>query len=382
MRLSESVHASVPLCSISQTLDGKNVGPLETAWPWTLQREGCHPETKRVTCLKFYAKNRSVDRDVSESPWYDFLRKNVFPEPGCILTKKNAPLKCIYSGKMMLNECNSLLLPFQPTCLRLEWTAPSAQNVWSVSKGPGTNSSPTETAEPVKRIQRGLGMNNFNASYRIRLNSSGMSSTVPESRWKWTLDLSPWGESLSPSYEHTFGSSPRTATAKLHGSGSQRSGACAEDIALYVLLYILNLTLVQLRSYSNAKSIRPDYNLTGRTWKSGSTSYQILEQNIKNKFPYSAFYHIKLRKKVVWGCETWVDVAVAHGVDSVLTLSVLLAEEILGQAVGGGEGIGVGGVTKVHHLIDGKQRLVSTLFTLTQTLRTHREQMKLVRGPH
>ena len=62
--------------------------------------------------------------------------------------------------------------------------------------------------------------------------------------------------------------------------------------------------------------------------------------------------------------------AVAHGMDGVLAVSVPLGEEALGQTAGFGEGVGLGRVTKVHHLVDGEQGLVAPLLSFPQLLRT------------
>lgn len=60
--------------------------------------------------------------------------------------------------------------------------------------------------------------------------------------------------------------------------------------------------------------------------------------------------------------------AVTHGMSSVLTVSVPLAEEGLSQTVSFGEGAGVRGVAEVHHLIDSEECLVASLLSLSQFL--------------
>lgn len=60
--------------------------------------------------------------------------------------------------------------------------------------------------------------------------------------------------------------------------------------------------------------------------------------------------------------------AVAHGVDRVLAVSVPLVEEALGQTAGLGEGAGLGWVTEVHHLVDGEQGLEPPLLSFPQVL--------------
>lgn len=65
---------------------------------------------------------------------------------------------------------------------------------------------------------------------------------------------------------------------------------------------------------------------------------------------------------------TWVDVAVAHSVRCVLTVSIPLAEEDVGASASLGEGGGVRGVTEVHHLVGGEESLVASLVPLAQFL--------------
>lgn len=57
--------------------------------------------------------------------------------------------------------------------------------------------------------------------------------------------------------------------------------------------------------------------------------------------------------------------AVTHCMDSVLALSVPLAEEVLSQSVSFGERVGVKRVADIHHLVDCKECLVASLFSLS-----------------
>lgn len=60
--------------------------------------------------------------------------------------------------------------------------------------------------------------------------------------------------------------------------------------------------------------------------------------------------------------------AVAHSVSSMLTFTIPLAEEAVGQAAGLGEGAWVRRVTEVHHLIDSEESLVASLLSISQFL--------------
>lgn len=66
--------------------------------------------------------------------------------------------------------------------------------------------------------------------------------------------------------------------------------------------------------------------------------------------------------------KTWVYVAVTHCMNSVLAFSVALVEELLSQTVSFREGAGIKRVTEVHHLVDGEQGLVASLFPLSHFL--------------
>lgn len=57
--------------------------------------------------------------------------------------------------------------------------------------------------------------------------------------------------------------------------------------------------------------------------------------------------------------------AVAHCMDSVLALSVPLAEEVMSQSACFGERAGIKGITEVHHLIDCEECLVASLLFLS-----------------
>lgn len=84
------------------------------------------------------------------------------------------------------------------------------------------------------------------------------------------------------------------------------------------------------------------------------------------------FYTLKVcpsslcdRKK---GSGTWVYVAVTHSMDGVLAFSIGLAEEGLSQSVRFGKWTGIRGITQIHHLIDGKEGLVTSLLALAKFL--------------
>lgn len=70
--------------------------------------------------------------------------------------------------------------------------------------------------------------------------------------------------------------------------------------------------------------------------------------------------------------ETWVYVTVTHRMGSVLALPVPLAEKDVGQTVSFAEGAGISGVAEVHHLVDGEERLVAPLLSLSEFLRRSR----------
>lgn len=67
-------------------------------------------------------------------------------------------------------------------------------------------------------------------------------------------------------------------------------------------------------------------------------------------------------------CRTWVYVAVAHSMDGVLAFSIVLAEEGLSQTVCFGKWSGIRGITKIHHLVDCKEGLVTSLLSLSEFL--------------
>ena len=54
--------------------------------------------------------------------------------------------------------------------------------------------------------------------------------------------------------------------------------------------------------------------------------------------------------------------------NGVLAVSIPLAEEAVSQTTSFGEGAGVSGVTQVHHLIDGEERLVASLLSFSEFL--------------
>lgn len=68
------------------------------------------------------------------------------------------------------------------------------------------------------------------------------------------------------------------------------------------------------------------------------------------------------------GSTTWVYVAVTHSVDGVLAFSIVLAEEGLSQTVCFGKWSGIRGITEIHHLIDCKEGLVTSLLALAEFL--------------
>ena len=68
--------------------------------------------------------------------------------------------------------------------------------------------------------------------------------------------------------------------------------------------------------------------------------------------------------------------AVAHRMNGVLAMSVPLGEEALGQTAGFGEGVRLGRITEVHHLVDGEQGLVAPLLSFPQLLRTGAGRMQ------
>lgn len=60
--------------------------------------------------------------------------------------------------------------------------------------------------------------------------------------------------------------------------------------------------------------------------------------------------------------------AVTHSMDGVLAFSIVLAEEGLSQTVCFGKGSGITGITEIHHLIDCKEGLVTSLLALAKFL--------------
>lgn len=60
--------------------------------------------------------------------------------------------------------------------------------------------------------------------------------------------------------------------------------------------------------------------------------------------------------------------AVTHSVDGVLAFSIVLAEEGLSQAVRFWKCSGVRGITKIDHLVDCKEGLVTSLLPLSEFL--------------
>lgn len=66
---------------------------------------------------------------------------------------------------------------------------------------------------------------------------------------------------------------------------------------------------------------------------------------------------------------TWVYVAVTHCMDSMLAVSVPLAEEGFCQTTYFSERAGVKGVAEVHHLVDSEESLVASLLFLSKLLR-------------
>lgn len=67
-------------------------------------------------------------------------------------------------------------------------------------------------------------------------------------------------------------------------------------------------------------------------------------------------------------CDTWIYVAVAHGMHSMLALAVALAEELVRQSAWLVKGAGISRVAHVNHFIDGEERLEAPLLALTQFL--------------
>lgn len=57
--------------------------------------------------------------------------------------------------------------------------------------------------------------------------------------------------------------------------------------------------------------------------------------------------------------------AVAHCMDGVLALSVVLAEDFVSQTASFGKRAWIRRVAEVHHLIDGEQCLVATLLSIS-----------------
>lgn len=58
--------------------------------------------------------------------------------------------------------------------------------------------------------------------------------------------------------------------------------------------------------------------------------------------------------------------AVTHGMNGVLALSIPLSEELLGQIVGFGKSARIGWLTEVHHLIGYEQCLVAPLISFSK----------------
>lgn len=73
---------------------------------------------------------------------------------------------------------------------------------------------------------------------------------------------------------------------------------------------------------------------------------------------------------------TRIDVAVAHSVDSVLALSILLAEDGRGELTHCREGRGVSDVKQVNHLIGHVQCLEAPLVFLPEDLRESKSEKR------
>lgn len=76
--------------------------------------------------------------------------------------------------------------------------------------------------------------------------------------------------------------------------------------------------------------------------------------------------------------KTWVYVAVTHSMDGVLAFSVVLAEEGLSQTVCFEKWSGIRGITKIHHLVDCKEGLVTSLLFLSEFLWYNRNSKLLI----
>lgn len=81
------------------------------------------------------------------------------------------------------------------------------------------------------------------------------------------------------------------------------------------------------------------------------------------------------RKK---SCRTWVYVAVTHSMDGVLAFSIALAEEGLSQIVCFEKRSGIRGITNIHHLVDCKEGLVTSLLPLSEFLWYNRNSKLLM----
>ena len=67
-------------------------------------------------------------------------------------------------------------------------------------------------------------------------------------------------------------------------------------------------------------------------------------------------------------CPTCINVAVPQGMDGMLAFTPTLAKELGGQGLGHWEGLRLGGVTYVHHLVGCVQGLVAALVVLPEAL--------------
>lgn len=116
--------------------------------------------------------------------------------------------------------------------------------------------------------------------------------------------------------------------------------------------------------------------LTGSSYKTNKwMQTYILERNILKHIHTLKLFLSSLcdRKK---SCRTWVYVAVTHRMDGVLAFSITLAEEGLSQTVCFEKWSGIRGITKIHHLIDCKEGLETSLLPLSEFL-WHNRNSKL-----
>lgn len=261
-----------------------------------------------------------------------------------------------------------------------------------------------------------------------------MSGELPESKQTQNLGSSPVNLQLSPNFGHICGWSLRRATAMLHTQGRNTLHHFTSMDMLKRSHFIISATKVgrlqQMwwRHLQKAKlslqyktgstwwetahvipdrrqqtdtvsqpehkgiTVRtsawagPKQITGGETLALASSSYKtnkwtqthLLQINILKHIHTLKVFRSSLYDRKKRSCRTWVNVAVTHRMDGVLALSIVLAEEGLSQTVCFEKWSRIRGITKIHHLIDCKEGLVTSLLPLSEFLRYNRNSALLM----